>query len=60
MYERDRGRALGIARVAVFKVSQEWLRLMRPDGLQIPELSTAPLRQVLEAILRPIAYYRRC
>ena len=33
---------------------------MRSDGLPIPELSIAPLRQMLEAILRPIAYYRRC
>lgn len=33
---------------------------MRSDGLPIPELSIAPIRQMLEAILRPIAYYRRC
>ena len=33
---------------------------MHADGAQIPELSRAPIQQTLEAILRPIAYYRRC
>ena len=33
---------------------------MRTDVKQIPELQVPPYRQVLEAILRPIAYYRRC
>ena len=33
---------------------------MHTDGAQIPELARAPIQQTLEAILRPIAYYRRC
>ena len=33
---------------------------MHTEGAQIPELALAPIRQMLEAILRPIAYYRRC
>jgi len=30
------------------------------SGRRIPTLSQAPVLQMLEAILRPIAYYRRC
>ena len=36
------------------------LMSMHTDGAQIPELARAPIQQTLEAILRPIAYYRRC
>ncbi len=33
---------------------------MHADAKRIPELSLAPHWQMLEVILRPIAYYRRC